>query len=207
MRVGRGPKSHSVQTKKIIGIFVLGSGIMAAKQLSKVINGKVCLTTAAMTETLGISQQTLSFWEGQGCPKEARGWWSIKDVLAWKGILSALGIKTEEEGEQISWNKKKLEAEAKLKEQKAKEAEFKNAVNSGDYILKTDIVNELQKFFMVLKRSMTGYSRRIATELSSYVDTITSRRIEKMITELTMDVLEQLSIDGVYKAGQKTQKD
>lgn len=180
---------------------------MAAKQLAKVINGKVCLSTAAMTETLCISQQTLSFWESNGCPKEARGWWSIKDVLEWKGVLSALGIKSEEGTEKISWNQKKLEAEAKLKTEKAKEAEFKNAINEGEFIRKADVSNELQKFFTVLKRSMLGYSRRIATELSGYVDSVTSRRIEKMITELTMDVLEQLSIDGVYKATKKKEKD
>lgn len=180
---------------------------MASKQVAKMINGKLCLTTAAMTESLGISQQTLSFWEGQGCPKEVRGWWSIKDVLEWKGVLSALGVKSDEETSKVSWNQKKLEADAKYKEQKAKEAEFKNAVNQGDYILKSDVVNELQSFFTVLKKSMMSYSRRIAIELSSYADTVTVRRIEKMITELTMDVLEQLSIDGVYKASKKKKED
>lgn len=179
---------------------------MASKQLAKIINGKVCLTTAAMTETLGISQQTLSFWEGQGCPKEARGWWSIKDVLMWKGVLSALGVRSEDENEKVNWNKKKLEAEARYKQQKVKEAEIKNAVSEGELISKSDVASELQRFFIVLKRSMLGYSRKIATELSGIVDSIEARRIEKMITELTMDALEQLSIDGVYKAPQKKSK-
>jgi hypothetical protein len=182
---------------------LFGGGKMATKQLAKVINGKVCLSTAAMTDTFCISQQTLSFWESNGCPKEARGWWSIRDVLEWKGVLGSLGVKSEEDNEKISWNQKKLQAEAKYKEQKAKEAEFKNAVNEGDYILKTDVVIQLEKFFVVLKRSMTSYSRRITTELSGYVDNTTARRIEKIITELTMDALEQLSIDGVYKASKK----
>lgn len=176
---------------------------MATKQLAKVINGKVCLTTAAMVDTFCISQQTLSFWESQGCPKEARGWWSIRDVLEWKGVLSSLGIKTDEDNNKISWNQKKLEAEAKYKEEKAKEAEFKNAINEGEYISKEYVTSELERFFVVLKRSLTGYSRRIATELSGFVDSIEVRRIEKMITELTMDALEQFSIDGVYKAPSK----
>lgn len=177
---------------------------MAAKQITKMINGKLCLSTAAMTETLGISQQTLSFWESQGCPKEARGWWSIKDILEWKGVLSALGIKTEEDNNKVSWNQKKLEAEAKFKQEKAKEAEFKNDIAEGNYIRKEEITSQLQRLFTVLKRSLNGFSRRIATELAAYLDPITTRKIEKMIAEMTADALEQLSIDGVYKTPKKS---
>ena len=189
-----------MKIKKTIGIFVIGGDSLAAKQLAKVINGKVCLTTAAMTETFGISQQTLSFWEGQGCPKEARGWWSVKDVLQWKGVLTSLGVKTDEEQEKVSWNQRKLEAEAKYKSAKAKEADFKNSVNEGEYIKKDDVKNELEKFFVVLKRSMTSFSRRVSNEVSGYLDTVATRKIEKNIMELTMDALEQLSVDGVYQA-------
>lgn len=171
-----------------------------ARPFAKMINGKIFMTTAAITEILGITQQTLSLWKSQGCPQEARGWWSIRDVLIWKGLLTASGPRTEDEAERISWAQKKIEAEAKLKEQKAEEAEFKNAIIRGEYIRKDEVTAELQRFFVVLKRSMLGYSRRIATELAAYVDSVTARRIEKMITELTYDALEQLSIDGVYKA-------
>lgn len=174
-----------------------------AKQFAKMINGKICLTTAALTETLGITQQSLSLWEQNGCPKEVRGWWSLKDVLTWKGLITPGGLNTEDGVEKVSWNQKKLEAEAKLKEEKAKEAEFKNSINQGEYIRKEEVTAELQRFFVVLKRSMMGYSRRIATELSSFVDSVTARRIEKMITELTTDALEQISIDGVYTPSKK----
>jgi len=178
-----------------------------AKPFAKIINGKICMTTAALTEVLGITQQALSLWKSQGCPQEMRGWWAIRDVLMWKGLLTSAGIQTEEDAGKTSWTQKKLEAEAKLKEQKAQEAEFKNAVTRGEYIRKEEITAELQRFFVVLKRSMLAYSRRIATELAAHVDSVTARRIEKMITELTFDALEQLSIDGVYKAPQKKTKD
>jgi phage terminase Nu1 subunit (DNA packaging protein) len=138
---------------------------MAAKQFAKMINGKICLTTSALTEVLGISQQALSFWESQGCPKEMRGWWSVRDVLTWKGLISTGGLNTFDEVEKISWNQKKLEAEARLKEQKFQEAEFKNAISKGEYIRKEEITAELQRFFVILKRSMLGYSRRIERSL------------------------------------------
>ncbi|CAG9705774.1 hypothetical protein CNEO_42051 [Clostridium neonatale] len=62
---------------------------------------------------------------------------------------------------------------------------------------------ELKRFLTVLKRSMLGYSRKVASEVSPYVDNDVARRIEKMIMELSTDALEQLSINGIYKANQK----
>jgi len=205
MRVWRGPGFHSVQIQKIACELVNGCDDMA-KPFAKMINGKICMTTAALTEILGITQQALSLWKSQGCPQEMRGWWSIRDVLMWKGLLTTSGVKTEDEAAKMSWAQKKLEAEARLKEQKAEEAEFKNAISRGEYIQKDDVTAELQRFFVVLKRSMLGYSRRIATELAAFVDVVTARRIEKMITELTLDALEQISIDGVYKPPRKKAK-
>lgn len=179
---------------------------MANKQFAKYVNGKPCMTTTALSEVLGITQQTLSLWESQGCPKESRGWWSLKDVLTWKGLITPSGVKNEEQAKETSLNQKKLAAETKLKEQKADEAEYKNAIVRGEYIRKEDITAELQRFFIVLKRSMLGYSRRIATELSAFVDPSEARRMEKMVSELTIDALEQISIDGVYKAKKKKSK-
>lgn len=179
---------------------------MASKQFAKYVNGKPCMTTTALSDVLGITQQTLSLWESQGCPKEVRGWWSLKDVLTWKGLITPSGVKSEEQVKEISMISKKLAAETKFKEQKADEAEFKNDIARGEYILKEEVTAELQRFFIILKRSMMGYSRRIATELSAFVDPSEARRMEKMISELTVDALEQISIDGIYKPKKKRAK-
>ncbi len=98
---------------------------------------------------------------------------------------------------------KKLKWEAELKKLKAEEAELKNAIARGEYINKDEITAELQRLFVVLKRSMLGYSRRIAVEVSPFVESITARRIEKMVQELTINALEQISIDGTYQAPAK----
>lgn len=174
-----------------------------SKAVTKIINGKICLSTASMCEVFGVTQQALSQWDDKGCPKAGRGWWSIADVLRWKGFVGVDGSRNEKDQESVSWMRKKLEAEATLKEEKAEEAAMKNAINRGEYIRKEDITAELQRFFTVLKRSMTGYSRTVATEVSGFVDVLTARRIEKMVMELTMDALEQISIDGVYEPTKK----
>lgn len=172
------------------------------KDLYKEIDGKLCVSTDELCERIGIARKTLTDWESKGCPKAARGWWPIWDILKWKGLIGN-GVKSEDEVENISLAVKKLKYEAEYKKQKAEEATFENAVARGEYISKEIVSGELQRFFMILKRSMLGYSRKIANEVGAYVDAITARRIEKMITELTLDALEQLSIDGVYTATKK----
>ncbi len=171
----------------------------------KVIEDRLCLSTNELCERLGISRKTLGEWESKGCPKASRGWWPLWDILKWKGLIGN-GIKTEEDVEEISIQTKKLKYEAELKKLKAEEAAFENAVARGEYIQKEIVTAELQRFFTVLKRSMFGYSRKIATELGSFVDAADARRIEKMITELTIDALGQLHIDGVYTATKKKTK-
>lgn len=171
-----------------------------------IIDEKICLSTSAMCEVFGINKSTLKRWKDDGCPKASRGWWPLADVLRWRGLVSAEGIKTQDDVEKLSLKEQKLYYETKYKQAQSEAAEFKNAIQKGEYIPKDDIIAELQRFFVVLKRSMLNYSRRIATELSGYVDPVAARRIEKMITELTYDALEQISIDGVYKPSKKKRK-
>jgi len=168
----------------------------------KEINGMVCITTDELCNNLGISRKTLSEWEEKGCPKAARGWWPLWDVLKWRGVIGA-GVKTEEDVESMSLYMKKLKYEADYKKEKAEEAAFENAIARGEYISKSTIISELQRFLVVLKRSMLAFSRKIGNEVGSYVDDMTARKIEKMVEGVVLDALGQLSIDGVYTQTKK----
>ena len=58
---------------------------MAEKKDTKVIAGKICVTTSALYEIFDVNESTLVRWAEKGCPKVQRGWWAIKDVLEWRG--------------------------------------------------------------------------------------------------------------------------
>lgn len=172
----------------------------------KFIDEKLCTTTSELCNRLDISRKTLAEWSDKGCPKAARGWWPVWEVLIWRGILTTeenLSEANMKGTDEYSLNLKKLKYETEYKKQKAEEAAFENEIARGEYISKNEIVMELKRFLTVLKRSMLGYSRKVASEVSPYVDNDVVRRIEKMIMELSTDALEQLSINGIYKANQK----
>jgi hypothetical protein len=165
----------------------------------KQIDEKLCATTEEICSKLEISRKTLSEWESKGCPKAARGWWPVWELLKWKGHVGSAGQLDEDN----SYAVKKLKYEAEYRKQKAEEATFGNSVIRGEYISKADATGELQRFFVVLKRSLLAISRKLSSEVGNYVDPITARRIEKMVTELILDALGQLSIDGIYTATKK----
>ncbi|QWU18563.1 hypothetical protein KP014_28380 [Paenibacillus sophorae] len=87
-----------------------------------------------------------------------------------------------------------------MKEQQAEAAALRNAVAKGEYIRKDEVVSELQRFFTTLKRSMVGYSRKVAMEVAPFVEPDLVRVIEQNITDTTNTVLLQLSVRGVYHA-------
>jgi len=154
-------------------------------------------TTKTLAEILGISERRVNQIANEGIvfKREDDGKYNIPVC-----VRNYYRDKYMSEG---SDEAKKLKWEAELKKLKAEEAEFKNAIIKGEYISKDEITAELQRFFVVLKRSMLGYSRRIAVEVSPYVEPMIARRIEKMVQELTLDALEQISIDGIYEKPKK----
>ncbi|QOT13521.1 hypothetical protein JNUCC32_13495 [Paenibacillus sp. JNUCC32] len=100
----------------------------------------------------------------------------------------------------MTLSQQKLKYEAQLKEQQAEAATLKNAISKGEYIRREDVVSELQRFFISLRRSMGGFSRKIAMEISPYLEPEQVRLIEQNIADTTNAALLQLSVRGVYDA-------
>ncbi len=172
-------------------------GIVLEKRV-QIIDNKVCLSSGELMSVLNISKQSLSVWRSKGCPQQCRGWWAIEDVLKWRGLTSEAGLKTEEQIEEMGLAQQKAHWEIKYKQLQSESLELKNAISRGDYIEKTEIVQELSRCLVVLKKSFQGMARRIGANLSGKLDTPSVRVIEDDIKHLINEALEQISITGVY---------
>lgn len=172
---------------------------MSEKVKAKMIDGALCVATSELCEVFNVHRNTIAQWERSGMPKKARGWYSLKDTINW--VMENRGVKkTPETEEEMTLSQQKLFYEAKLKEQQADAATLKNDIAKGEYIRRDDVVSELQRFFTAFKRSMSGYSRRIAMEIAPYLDPEQVRVIEQNISDTTNAALLQLSVRGVYDA-------
>ena len=154
--------------------------VMAKEKDIKIIAEKVCVSTQALYEILGVDESTLVRWAGKGCPKVQRGWWAIKDVLDWRNA----SFTKEKNVDEMNFSEQKVYYEGLLKKAQLEAVDLKNKVASGEFIAKDEIVAELTRFLVVLKRSMNGFSKKIATELSHLVDDNEARKMEKIIMAL-----------------------
>lgn len=166
----------------------------------KMIEETLCISASYAAELFGVHRNTLAQWVKLGMPKKKSGWYPLKECFDWVLEYRLGGEDGDEEGEPKTDAAKKLKHEARLKEQQAEAAEFKNAVIKGQYISRDEVISELQRFFTSLKRSMSGYSRTIAMEVAPYVSPELVREIEQSISDKTNAVLQQMSVRGVYHA-------
>lgn len=165
-----------------------------------VINNKVCISSSALADLFNVSVNTVSVWKQQGCPQEARNAWSIKDVLTWKGIFKNGKMHSQEEINNMALSEQKTYYEIELKKVQRDTVEIRNDISRGKYILTVDVIADLQRYFIVLKRSLLLLPKKIGNELSCYLDPLEARRIENFISDTILDCLDQLSISGVYNA-------
>ncbi|EGG33418.1 hypothetical protein [Paenibacillus sp. HGF5] len=172
---------------------------MGGKVRAKMIDGALCIATSELCEVFNVHRNTIAQWERNGMPKKARGWYSLKDTIKW--VTDNRGVKKNPDDEEgMTLSQQKLKYEAQLKEQQAEAATLKNAISKGEYIRREDVVSELQRFFISLRRSMGGFSRKIAMEISPYLEPEQVRLIEQNIADTTNAALLQLSVRGVYDA-------
>jgi len=142
----------------------------------------------------------LTDWKQKGCPQISRNWWSLKDVLAWRGLVSASGLKSDDDIEKLGLQEQKLIYEIKWKQAQTENITYKNDIEKGKYLEREEIISELRRYFVVLKRSLLILPRKISNELSSYLDAVDVRRLENLIEETITDCLDQMSVSGVYNA-------
>ncbi|EFV78964.1 hypothetical protein HMPREF1013_00848 [Bacillus sp. 2_A_57_CT2] len=105
-----------------------------------------------------------------------------------------------EESKALSLQQKKLEVEVAFKEAQGELIRLKTDLANGKYLEKELVETELSRFFLIFKKSAMSLARKLAGEISPYVEPIEARKIEKGLNDTISDALQQMSVDGVYYA-------
>jgi len=156
-------------------------------------NNDFVFSTAETCDFFTVSRETLSAWSKQGCPKEKRGYWNIKDVMNWLGKGNSAGKKD------VSDEARKLKADADYREHKAEKESISLAVLRNEYISKEEVDRQWSVIGNQLKTNLLLWSRTMAPELA-HMD---MRSVEKVLTDAVYDLLEQLSSTSHYKKSKK----
>lgn len=164
-------------------------------------NGIVLVATNQLCKLLDITDKSLTNWKRQGLKQHSRGWWDLQHVLKWRGVIQSSIGQTDTKA--VNLQQKKIEAEVAFKEAQAELARIKTDIAEGKYIEKDIVETELARFFLVFKKSAMAIPRKLAGSVAGFMEPIEARRIEKDLSDMVNDALDQMSVDGVYSAKKK----
>ena len=164
--------------------------------------GSIIASTSIAAAYFDVTASTLSNWMKAGCPRYKYGYWDIRAVTEWRAVQEGrkLADAAEKSPDKLPPAQQKLYYEALLKQQQLENAQLRNRSASGEYLSISKMVDDLSKYFVILKHSVTGLAHELGQMVAPYLDVDGARRIDQILSERARDALEQLSITGVYTA-------
>ncbi len=121
-------------------------------------NGELEVTSDVIIQVFGISRETLRGWQDKGCPKVGRGWWNLKDFIAWRGL-------TVNQGKAKSNEVRKLEAEADFKHAKARQEELRLMEMMKQLVPVEMVKDMLSLTFTGIRQELLNIPSQIRTEV------------------------------------------
>jgi len=161
-----------------------------AKTVKLTDDGRLLISTAALSKAMNTSVKTLAEWAKAGMPKESTGWWDLAAVLAWRGQSVGAG-----KAEEMSDEARKLRADADFREVRAAREKRMMEIIDGQYIEKTELESEWARRIIEMKSALLLLAKKVSTE---FTDATIRRTVEKVITSEVYSMLEQYSREGAY---------
>lgn len=165
----------------------------------KEIDGKVCVTTAFLAESFGVTSKTIADWAKKGCPKVTQGYWYMPDVIRWRDstLFKRLDAADPNEGE-MSLTQRKIYWETECRKAQTENQLFKNAVLRGDYLTKEEVQQGVSNFLAVFKRAVLSLPRKASIIAAQYLGNERARELEESMMEVTVNALRQWSAGELH---------
>lgn len=128
--------------------------------------------------------------------KEGRRYDLGPTVQKYISYLSDKAYGREQNKAEAELKEKKLRADIALKESQGELHKLRTAIAAGKYIPVEEIQVDYSKFFVVFKKFALSIPARVAGTISTVVDPVTSRGIEKNLTKEINELLRSFIIAG-----------
>lgn len=164
-------------------------------------DGRLLVSTAALTIKLKTTKQTLSVWVKKGCPREKPGWYDLFAVLEWRNTTNA--------GESVS-EADKLRADVRLKEARLELANIEIQIKNAELVPMSMVKEYLQTTFTDLKNNMLAIGDRVMTDVYSQYPELAQQARRTIDNSIRIAVKELVNSKGKLKpvdlAGLKSQQ-
>jgi len=150
---------------------------------------KIEVSTKECARFFDISRQGLAEWHLQGCPKDSRGKWNLKQVYDW--LIDHKSQNQSIEDARLRWHTARAE---KMETEVKKERE--------ELISHDEVVSEWVARVVELKRGLQSWSSRLPMMLEGR----NKAEMKKLIRAEVWDLLDQYSRKGKYTPTPKNHK-
>ena len=175
---------------------------MAQKEALYFEGGSIIACTNLAAAYFGVSAQTLSNWKNAGCPRHKYGFYDIKAVTAWRAQQEAgKQAASLDEPELLSPAQQKTLVDAKLKEAQLEAAQLRNQIARGDYLPKSEVVQQTSQLLAALKASLHGLGRELGMLASAHIPPDAARQLEQQIAARISEMLARMASGAMFPDG------
>lgn len=122
--------------------------------------GNILLNTKHTADFFGVSTRTLTDWARRGAPKVSRGWWNLRELMTWLGMVPVA-----DDESQASPEARKLLADAEYRELRASRERMKLESLASHLMHKDQVAREWGLRTYTLRSSLMALAKKIGGQM------------------------------------------
>ena len=163
----------------------------------------------AIAQLFGVSVRRIQQLRQEGIiettqvPGEGRRYELVPTIQAYTKYLADKAYGREQSDREAELKEQKMKADIALKESQGELHRLKTDIAAGKYIAVEEVRMDYERFFVTFKNFAMSLPTRLVDEISSYVEPLEARRIEKELHQRVRNLLVAFVVAGVTDDGKK----
>jgi phage terminase Nu1 subunit (DNA packaging protein) len=146
---------------------------------------RIVHTLSAVAKALKVRPNTLSDWKRDGCPHLQKPPYDLDKIAEYKHVEIDVAP------EDIDLERRKMEADIRLKEVKTELEHFRLAVRRGELVDIADTENALKDIAAAFRRELLNMENVFADRL---IDVQSRDKVKTVLHEIAVDMLGRLNV-------------
>lgn len=152
------------------------------------------VSTGVLCHIYGITPGALTKWKNGGCPQTKRGWYNLREVVAWRDAgttvdaVKAGDLRTAKLAIDVQYRKTKSQKEQLLLD-----------ILKGQYYSKEDVEDGWSRRALELKTALLNWSKTLPMDLIG----LDVPEMEHALYKKTCELLEEFCRNGAYTFDEK----
>lgn len=136
-------------------------------------------------------------------PGEGRRYELVPTIQAYTKYLADKAYGREQSDREAELKEQKMKADIALKESQGELHRLKTEIAAGKYIAVEEVRLDYERFFVAFKNFAMSLPTRLVDEISSYLEPLEARRVEKELHQRVRNLLVAFVVAGVTNDGTK----